>query len=442
MANCTAGDVCAAIEAATAAFQTWRRTTPKERSAFLLKVRDAIHADKETFATTLTRENGKPKSEAFGEINYATSFLEWFAEEARRQYGDTIPSSVPSKRMITMKQPIGVAAIITPWNFPLAMVTRKVGAALAAGCTCVIKPPEDTPLSVLLFAKVCETVGIPAGVVNVVPCSRERVEEVGATLCESPKIRALSFTGSSPVGKWLYNRCSSTMKRLSLELGGDSPFIVFPSANINVAVKAAMDSKFRNTGQACIAANRIFVHESLHDDFVSRFANAMDSLKVGNGLDPGVNQGPLINQRQMDRLEKILKETVEAGAKVVRGGSSLGGLFCAPTLLTDVNMDMAISKQEIFGPVAAVMKFKTEEEVIRLANATEMGLGGYFFSNDLSQVWRVAEALEVGLLGVNDGMMSTCEAPFGGVKHSGLGKEGSRHGMDEFTNLKYICFGV
>ncbi|XP_069941988.1 succinate-semialdehyde dehydrogenase, mitochondrial-like isoform X2 [Cherax quadricarinatus] len=390
VADCTVEDLDEAIEAASEAYSSWRHTTVKQRATLLHKIQVALLDNKDTIATTLTRENGKPKAEAAGEVMFAASFFEWFAEETRRQYGETIPSAAATKRMITVRQPVGVAAVITPWNFPIAMLARKVSAALAAGCTCVIKPAEDTPLVALAFAKVCESVGVPVGVVNVVPCSRGRVQQIGSRLCESPKVHILSFTGSTAVGKWLYSRCGSTLKKVSLELGGDAPFIVFPSANMDTAIAGTMVCKFRNTGQ----------------------------------------------------LDKMVRETVSAGAQVVRGGASQGGLYYAPTLLTGVTPDMALAKNEIFGPVAPIIKFSTEEEVVSLANTTDRGLAGYFYSNDLSQVWRVAEALEVGMVGVNEGLLSTCEAPFGGFKHSGLGKEGSKHGLDEYSNLKYICFGV
>ncbi|XP_037777107.1 succinate-semialdehyde dehydrogenase, mitochondrial-like [Penaeus monodon] len=443
VADCTPEDVATAVDAASRAFGTWRLTSPKERAAILLRIRDGLNANKEAIATILTRENGKPKGEAAGEIGFAASFFEWFAEEGRRQYGETVPSPAASKRLVTVRQPVGVAALITPWNFPIGMIGRKVAAALAAGCTCVIKPAEDTPLTALAFAKVCEEAGVPAGVVNVLPCSRSRVQAVGAALCDSPKVQALSFTGSTAVGQWLYQRCGSTVKKLSLELGGDAPFIVFPSANIGKAVEGAMASKFRNTGQTCVTANRIFVHESVHDEFVKQFAEAMDKeLKSGHGLEKGVNQGPIINQRQFDRLVKMTEESIAAGAQVVRGGRPGGGLFYPPTLLTGVTLSMPVAKEEIFGPVAAILKFREEEGVVRLANATNKGLAGYFYTGDVSQAWRVAEALEVGMVGVNEPMVSTCEAPFGGVKQSGLGKEGSLHGLDEYTHLKYICFGV
>ncbi|XP_042241830.1 succinate-semialdehyde dehydrogenase, mitochondrial-like [Homarus americanus] len=443
VADCSSQDVEEAIEAASEAYLIWRHTSVKERAALLYKIRDSLLANKDNLATTITRESGKPLGQSAGEVGFSASFFEWFAEEARRQYGETIPSSVASKRMVTIRQPVGVAALITPWNFPIAMMARKLAAALAAGCTCVIKPAEDTPLIALAFTKLCEDVGVPAGVINVVPCSRERVLEVGAALCDSPQVQVLSFTGSTAVGQWLYSRCGLTVKKLSLELGGDAPFIVFPTANLDLAIPGAMASKFRNTGQTCVSANRFFVHESLHDEFVSRLAAAMDTeLKVGRGLDTGVNQGPLINQRQHDRLVKMVKETVAEGAQVVRGGTSMSGLYYPPTLLTGVTPAMTLAKNEIFGPVAIIMKFKTEEEVVKLSNHTRRGLAGYFYSNDVSQVWRVAEAMEVGMVGVNETLMSTCEAPFGGVKYSGIGKEGSKYGLDEYSSLKYICFGV
>lgn len=441
--DCTPEDANIAIVAAAKAYEKWKLTTPKERAAVLLKIRDQLLKNKDHIATILTRENGKPKNEAAGEVGFTASFFEWFAEEGRRQYGETVPSPVPSKRFITIRQPVGVAALITPWNFPIGMMGRKVAAALAAGCTCVIKPAEDTPLTALAFAKVCEDAGVPVGVVNVVPCSRERVQAVGAALCDSPIVQALSFTGSTAVGQWLYSRCGPTMKKISMELGGDAPFIVFPSANIDAAVQGAMASKFRNTGQTCVSANRIFIHESIHDEFVKRFAAAMGAeLKIGSGLESGVNQGPIINKRQHERLIKMVNEAKAAGAKVVCGGSSPGGLFYSPTLLTGVTPKMTIFKEEIFGPVAPIVKFTTEEEVMELANMSQRGLAGYFYSNDLSQIWRVAEAMEVGMVGVNEPLVSTCEAPFGGIKYSGLGKEGSKHGLDDYSHLKLICFGI
>lgn len=443
VADCTPEDVAAAVDAASEAFKTWRLTSPKERAAILLRIRDGLNNNKDAIATILTRENGKPKGEAAGEVGFAASFFEWFAEEGRRQYGETIPSPAPSKRLVTVRQPVGVAALITPWNFPIGMIGRKVAAALAAGCTCVLKPAEDTPLTALAFAKVCEEAGVPAGALNVLPCSRSRVQSVGAALCDSPKVQALSFTGSTAVGRWIYQRCGTTIKKLSLELGGDAPFIVFPSADVGKAVKGALAAKFRNAGQTCVAANRIFVHESVHDEFVKQIAEAMDAeLKSGHGLENGVNHGPVINQRQFDRLVKMIDESIAAGAKVVRGGKPGGGLFYPPTLLTGITLDMPVAKEEIFGPVAAILKFREEEEVVRLANGTAMGLAGYFYTGDVGQAWRVAEALEVGMVGVNEPMVSTCEAPFGGVKQSGLGKEGSLHGLDDYTHIKYICFGV
>ncbi|KAK7079918.1 Succinate-semialdehyde dehydrogenase, mitochondrial, partial [Halocaridina rubra] len=442
--DCTSHDVNVAIDAAERAFETWKLTTAKERAAVLLRIRDHLLKNKEHMATILTRENGKPRAEAMGEVGFAASFFEWFAEEGRRMYGETIPGIAASKRFITIRQPVGVAALISPWNFPIGMIGRKVAAALAAGCTCVLKPAEDTPLTALAFAKICEDAGVPCGVINVVSCSRTRVQEVGAALCDSPKVQALSFTGSTAVGQWLYSRCGPTIKKLSLELGGDAPFIVFPTANLDVAVKGAMASKFRNTGQTCVTANRIFIHESIRDEFVKRFAAAMDAeLRIGSGLDPKVTQGPIINQKQHDRLTKLLKETITAGAQVVRGESPApGGLYFTPTLLTGITPKMSIFKEEIFGPIAPIIKFSSEEEVIELANMSQRGLAGFFYSNNLGQIWRVAEAMEVGMVGVNETLFSTSEAPFGGVKHSGLGKEGSKHGLDDFTHTKLICFGI
>lgn len=443
VADCSVEDVKKAIDAAEKAFETWKLKTPKERAAVLLAIRDSLLQNKDFIATTLTRENGKPKTEALGEVGFAASFFEWFAEEGKRQYGETVPSPVPSKRYMTIRQPVGVAALITPWNFPIGMIARKVAAALAAGCTCVLKPAEDTPLTALILAKICQDAGVPSGVVNVIPCSRIRVQEIGGILCHSSKVKALSFTGSTVVGQWIYSQCGQTVKKLSLELGGDAPFIVFPTADLGAAVQGAMASKFRNTGQTCVTANRIFIHESIHDEFVKCFAATMEKeLKMGSGLEPGVTQGPIINKRQHERLVNLVKEAIASGANLVCGGSSPGGLYYTPTILTGITPEMPISKEEIFGPVAPIMKFSTEEEVIKLANMSQRGLAGYFYSNNISQVWRVAEALEVGMIGINEPMVSTCEAPFGGIKFSGLGKEGSKHGLDDFSNLKLLVFGV
>ncbi|CAL4119855.1 unnamed protein product [Meganyctiphanes norvegica] len=444
--DCTPHDVQTAIDAASVAYKTWKKSTVKERSTILLKIHKLMLEEKmrDELATINTMEMGKTKEGAYGETGFAASFFEWFAEETRRQYGETIPVPAHGKRFITVKQPVGVVAMISPWNFPISMLGRKVSAALAAGCTCVLKPAEDTPLTALAFAKICEKAGVPPGVVNVVPCSRDRVQEVGALLCDSHEVQVLSFTGSTVVGKWLYSRCGNTVKKLSLELGGDAPFIIFPSADLNKVIKGAMAAKFRNCGQACISPNRFFVHESLHDEFVNRFVAAMENeVKLGNGLLPGVTLGPLINQKQHDRCAGLVRSAVSAGAKMVYQGKDVPGpLFYPPTLLTGVTTDNPIAQDEIFGPVIAIIKFKTEEDVVKMANDTERGLAGYFYSEDVSQIWRVAEGMEVGMVSVNEPFFSTCEVPFGGVKLSGLGKEGSMHGLDEYTHIKLICFGI
>ncbi|KAL7648601.1 UNVERIFIED_CONTAM: hypothetical protein RMT77_000507 [Armadillidium vulgare] len=442
VANCIIKDYEEAVSSASKAFRSWSRTTVKERASLLHKLKDLLLQNKEEIATLLTMENGKSKSESLGEVGFSASFFEWFAEESKRQYGETVPSSVPSKRYVTIRQPAGVAALITPWNFPIAMFSRKVSAALAAGCTCVIKPAEDTPLVALFFAQLCTDAGVPKGVINVLPCSRSNVQEVGSFLANSENIQILSFTGSVEAGKKLYSLSANTVKKISLELGGNAPFIVFPSADLKLAVNGAMAAKFRNSGQTCVSGNRFFVHDSIHDEFVKSFSEAIDSqLKLGNGLDEGVNQGPLINNRQLERLRKIVDETVIMGAKVFKGGKAKTGLFFEPTILTKVTVGMPAAREEIFGPVAAIIRFKTEEEVIKWANDTDRGLAGYVYTNDYSQSWRMAEALEYGMVGVNESLVSTCETPFGGIKTSGFGKEGSKHGLDEYSILKYVCFG-
>ncbi|EOB04583.1 Succinate-semialdehyde dehydrogenase, mitochondrial, partial [Anas platyrhynchos] len=406
---------------------------------------------------------GKPLKEAQGEILYSASFLEWFAEEARRVYGDVIPASAKDRRILVLKQPVGVAAIITPWNFPSAMITRKVGAALAAGCTVVVKPAEDTPLSALalgeglfliqnalimqilfLLLQLANQAGIPAGVYNVVPCSRQQAAAVGEVLCTDPLVAKISFTGSTETGKILLKHAAGTVKRVSMELGGHAPFIVFDSADVDRAVAGALASKFRNSGQTCVCTNRFLVQKGIHDKFVEKFAKAIRSeLRVGNGFDANTTQGPLINEKAVEKVEKHINDAVSQGASIVTGGKrhSLGKNFFEPTLLSNVTTKMLCTQEETFGPLAPVIKFETEEEAIAIANAANVGLAGYFYSQDPAQIWRVAEQLEVGMVGVNEGIVSSVESPFGGVKQSGLGREGSKYGIDEYLEIKYVCFG-
>lgn len=440
-----ATDTKLAIDAAAKAFETFRNTTAKERSDLLRSWYNLMVKHAEDLAFILTKENGKSLAESRAEIKYGNSFVEWFAEQARRIDGEILQSPVLNRELFLLKQPIGVAALITPWNFPHAMITRKAAAALAAGCTCVVKPSEDTPLTALALADLAEQAGFPAGVLNVLTTSVTNSVTVGKELCENPKIRVLSFTGSTAVGKILYKQCASTMKRLGLELGGNAPYIVFKSADVDLAVNSAMASKFRNTGQTCVSANRFFVEASIFDEFVEKFVARIErEIKLGDGSKEGVTHGPLIKRSQLELVNGLVQEAVQKGAKVHCGGSplpNLGPLFYAPTLLTNVSRDTQIYNKEIFGPVAVVNKFSDEEDVLRQANDTPVGLAGYFFSQDISQIFRVARKLEVGMVGVNEGMISCAEAAFGGVKESGLGREGSRHGVEDFLDIKYICIG-
>ncbi|XP_068201184.1 3-sulfolactaldehyde dehydrogenase [Palaemon carinicauda] len=437
-------DTKTAIDSAYEAFQSWQRTTAKERSILLRKWYNLMEENKEDLALILTAEAGKPLAESRGEIGYGSSFIEWFAEEGRRIYGEVVPSPASSKEIILIREPIGVVSLITPWNFPNAMITRKAGAALASGCTCVIKPAEDTPLSALAIADLAEKAGLPPGVVNVVTASRSNTPAVGNVLCTSPKVAGVSFTGSSAVGKHLYRLCSSGIKKIGLELGGNAPFIVFDSADLNKAVDGFMISKFRNGGQTCISSNRIYAQSGIYEKFVAACKEAISKrLVMGDGLNKDVNVGPIINQSQIDKVEGIVNDSVKLGAEVLMGGKrhELGGLFYEPTILTNVSSEMPCVKEEIFGPVAAIQKFESEEEVLKKANACQHGLAGYFFSQDYSQVWRVARRLEVGMIGINDGLISAVEAAFGGIKESGIGREGSRHGVDDYTHIKYLCMG-
>jgi len=441
--NLGAHDAQAAIDAAAAALPAWSAKTGKERAAIMRKWFDLMVAHADDLAILMTAEQGKPLAEAKGEVIYGASFIEWYAEEAKRVSGDVMASTWSDKRMVVLKQPIGVCASITPWNFPIAMITRKVAPAIAAGCTIVIKPAEQTPLSALAMAELAHRAGLPAGVMNIVTADAERSIEVGKVLCSSPTVRHLSFTGSTPVGRILMQQCAPTVKKLALELGGHAPFIVFDDADMDAAVEGAVQSKYRNAGQTCVCTNRFYVHESKYEEFVEKLAARASKIKVGSGFEEGVNQGPMIDAQAVAKVEEHVADAKAKGARVVTGGkpSALGGLFYEPTVLSNVSNEMQIMREETFGPVAAVIKFKTEEEVIAAANDTDFGLASYFYSRDIGRVWRVAEKLEYGMVGINTGLISNEVAPFGGVKQSGLGREGSVYGMDEYLELKYLCMG-
>jgi succinate-semialdehyde dehydrogenase/glutarate-semialdehyde dehydrogenase len=427
-----------AIEAANAAWPAWRAKTAKERAAILRRWFDLMVQNKDDLAAIMTAEQGKPLAESAGEVMYGASFIEWFAEEGKRVYGDVIPTHLPDRRILVIKQSVGVVGIVTPWNFPNAMITRKAGPALAAGCPVVAKPASETPLSALALAVLAEEAGLPAGVFNIVTSTHSR--EVGLELTESPLVRKFSFTGSTEVGKALIRQCASTVKKVSMELGGNAPFIVFDDADVDEAVKGAIASKYRNAGQTCVCANRLYVQAGIHDAFVEKFAAAVRDLKVGRGEESGVNVGPMISQSAIDKVEELMADAKSKGATVIEGGArhELGGLFYCPTVVGGVTADMAFAREEIFGPVAPVFRFDSEEEVIELANATEFGLAAYFYARDLGRVWRVAEGLEYGMVCINDGILSTEVAPFGGVKESGIGREGSKYGMDEYVEIKYV----
>ncbi|XP_020637217.3 succinate-semialdehyde dehydrogenase, mitochondrial [Pogona vitticeps] len=444
VADCGVAEARAAVRVAYDAGPAWRGVPAKERAALLRKWYDLMIENKNDLARIITAENGKPLKEAQGEILYSASFLEWFAEEARRVYGDIIPSSTKDKRILVLKQPVGVASIITPWNFPSAMITRKVGAALAAGCTVVVKPAEDTPLSALALAELANRAGIPAGVYNVVPCSRQQAVPIGEVMCTDPLVSKISFTGSTATGKILLHHAAGTVKRVSMELGGHAPFIVFDDANVDKAVAGALMSKYRNSGQTCVCTNRFLVQKGIHDAFVEKFAQAIKrELHVGNGLDEATTQGPLINEKAVEKVERHIQDAVSQGASIVTGGKrhSYGKNFFEPTLLSNVTTGMLCAQEETFGPLAPVIKFDTEEEALAIANSANVGLAGYFYSQDPAQIWRVAEKLEVGMVGINEGILSAVEGPFGGVKQSGLGREGSKYGIDEYLEVKYVCFG-
>jgi len=434
-------ETISAIDAANNALHDWRSRTAKERSVILRKWNDLILENIEDLGLILTTEQGKPLAEAIGEIRYGASFIEWFAEEAKRNYGDVIPSFAKNKRVLVIKQAIGVVAAITPWNFPNAMITRKVAPALAAGCTVVIKPSEETPLSALALAELAERAGFPNGVVNVV-CGLD-APSIGNELTASPLVRKLSFTGSTAVGKLLMKQCSDTVKKVSLELGGNAPFIVFDDADIDAAVKGAINSKYRNAGQTCVCANRMLIQDSVYDVFAEKYAVEVSKMKVGVGTEQGVNIGPLINDAAMEKVERLVSDALDKGAKAITGGHrmEMGNRFYEPTILTEVTDEMACAREEIFGPVAPLFRFKTEEEALAMANDTRAGLAAYFYSRDIGRIWRVSEALEYGMVGVNDGLISTEVAPFGGIKESGIGREGSKYGLEDFVEIKYILHG-
>ncbi len=430
-----------AIDAAERAYPAWRALTAKERAARLRRWHELLMSHQDDLAEILTAEQGKPLAEARGEIAYAASYVEWYAEEARRTYGELIPAPAADRRIAVSKEPVGVCAAITPWNFPAAMITRKVAPALAAGCTMVVKPAEATPLTALALAELAHRAEIPPGVLNVVtgePAS------IGEALCASPTVRKLSFTGSTAVGRKLMAQCADTIKKLSLELGGNAPFLIFDDADIDAAIQGVIDSKFRNSGQTCVCANRILVQSGIYGEFAERLAEAVtERLTVGDGREDGVNQGPLINAAAIDKVERLLGDARDQGARTLCGGGrhNRGGTFFEPTVLADVTANMALANDEIFGPVAPLFRFDTEAEAVRLANDTEYGLAAYLFSGDNARLWRVAEALEYGMVGINTGLMSAAEAPFGGMKASGLGREGGHHGIEEYLETKYLCFG-
>ena len=433
-----------AIAAAEQAFQSWKNKTGKERASVMRKWFDLIIQNTQDLATLMTLEQGKPLIESTGEVTYGASFIEWFAEEAKRVSG-SIPSTTSNdRRLIVMKQAIGVCVAITPWNFPNAMITRKIAPAMAAGCTIVIKPAELTPLSALALAELALRAGIPPGVINIVTADADQSIAIGKTLCESPTVRHLSFTGSTEVGRILMAQCAPTIKKLALELGGHAPFIVFEDADIDAAVSGAVTSKYRNSGQTCVCANRFYVHKKVQDEFVEKFAKAIESIKVGNGMETGITQGPLIEPAALEKVERHVADALSKGAKLIAGGkpSALGGTFYEPTILSNVTNDMLITYEETFGPVAPIIPFDSDEEALRLANNSQYGLASYFYSRDIGRIWKAAEALEYGIVGVNTGLISNEVAPFGGVKQSGLGREGSTYGMDEYLELKYVCLGL
>lgn len=438
--QCGAAETKRAIQAASNAWEHWRNLTALQRSQIMWKWAKLIDDNKEDLAKLMTLEQGKPLTESRGEMDYANSFIKWFAEEGRRAYGDIIPSNKPGQHLVVIKQSVGVVGSITPWNFPAAMITRKIAPALAAGCPAVIKPASETPYSALALAVLAEEAGFPAGVFNVVTGV---ASEIGNELTTNPLVRKISFTGSTAVGKLLMKQCASTLKKISLELGGNAPFIVFDDADLDAAVKGAMASKFRNAGQTCVCANRILVHDKVYDAFSAKLIAAVKALKLGNGLETDVQQGPLISEDAIKKVERHIADAVKKGAKIACGGkpSTTGKLFFEPTVLTDVTDQMLIAKEETFGPVAPLFRFSTEKEAIEMSNNTEFGLASYFYSNNINRIWRVSEALEYGIVGINEGIISTEVAPFGGIKESGMGREGSKYGIEEYLEIKYLCMG-
>jgi succinate-semialdehyde dehydrogenase/glutarate-semialdehyde dehydrogenase len=431
-----------AIEAAKAAFPAWAAKTAKERASILRRWHDLMLANQEDLATIMTAEQGKPLAEAKGEIGYAASFIEWFAEEGKRLYGDVIPPHQADKRIVVLRQPVGVVAAITPWNFPAAMIARKAAPALAAGCTFICKPAPQTPFSALALAELATRAGIPAGVLNIV--TGPRAAEIGEEMTSNPIVRKLTFTGSTAVGKKLMAQCSDTMKKVSFELGGNAPFIVFEDADLDAAVAGAMASKYRNTGQTCVSANRLYVQSSVYDAFARKLADAVAKLRVGDGLKGPTDQGPLIDTKALAKVERYLADAVAKGAQIACGGKrhTLGGTFFQPTIVTNVTPDMLVAREETFGPIAPLFRFDTEADAVRMANDTEFGLASYFYTRDLARSWRVAEALEYGIVGLNTGLISTEVAPFGGIKQSGMGSEGSKYGILDYTDIKYLCVGL
>lgn len=429
-----------AIDAAEQAFDGWKNRTAEDRANVLRRWFELMLQHQDDLALIMTSEQGKPLAEAKGEIAYAASYIQWFAEEARRIYGEVIPSPWQDKRIVVTREPVGVCAAITPWNFPAAMITRKVAPALAAGCTIIVKPAIQTPLSALAMAELARRAGVPAGVFSVITGA---ARTIGGVLTGSPVVRKLTFTGSTEVGRLLAAQCAPTLKKMSLELGGNAPFIVFDDADLDAAVEGALASKYRNTGQTCVCANRLLVQSSVYDAFAAKLAAAVAKLKVGNGLEPGVSQGPLIDPPALEKVEQLVADAVEKGARVLAGGQrhALGGTFYEPTILADVTPAMRVAQEEIFGPVAPLFRFETEAEAIELANVTDFGLAAYFYANHMGRVWRVAGAIQAGMVGVNTGVISTAVAPFGGVKQSGMGREGSSHGINEYLDTKYICMG-
>ena len=440
IAKVGAGETERAIEAGARAMEAWKKVPAKARARVLRDWFDLIMANQDDLAIIMTCEQGKPLAEARGEVAYGAAYVEWFAEEAKRIYGDVIPGPGPDRRIVCIRQPVGVVAAITPWNFPIAMITRKAAPALAAGCSVVIKPASETPLSALALAELGERAGIPKGVLNVVAGS---ARDIGGELTRNPTVRKLTFTGSTPIGKVLVAQCADTMKKTSMELGGNAPFIVFDDADLDAAVSGAVVSKYRNAGQTCVCSNRLFVQRSIHDAFVEKLVEKTAALPVGNGMEENVAIGPLVNHKALEDVDALVRATTEAGATIALGGGphELGGNFYAPTVLTGVDSSMAVFRNEIFGPVAPVIAFDTEDEVIAMANDSEFGLASYFYSRDIGRVWRVAEALEYGIVGINEGIISNEMAPFGGVKESGSGREGSKYGLDDYVEIKYMLMG-